>query len=249
MKRGRRFLSVLGTLTVLGAASASSVQAAASPLPPASPPGAQKLSDERVDTRWAYPQRQAAVFSRPSTRAHRITRLRLLTEDRFPELYVVLSRWIDPHNTTWLRVRLPMRPNGRKGWVQADALGDLNLVHKLIDVDKKQLRLQLFDRGKLVFTARIGVGKASTPTPDGNYYIREKFRVHGVPLYGTHAIGTSAYAPSLSEWPGGGVVGLHGTNQPQLIPGRPSHGCIRLKNRDIARLYRLAPRGTPIHIH
>ena len=97
----------------------------------------------------------------------------------------------------------------------------------------------------LLTRARLGV----TPTPAGRFYIREKFRVRGVPLYGTHAIGTSAYAPTLSDWPGGGVVGLHGTNQPGLIPGRPSHGCIRLRNRDIARLYRLAPRGTPIRIH
>jgi lipoprotein-anchoring transpeptidase ErfK/SrfK len=70
----------------------------------------------------------------------------------------------------------------------------------------------------------------------------------GGTIYGTHAIGTSAYAPTLSDWPGGGVVGLHGTNQPQLIPGRPSHGCIRLRNADVARFYKLAPRGTPVRI-
>ena len=39
------------------------------------------------------------------------------------------------------------------------------------------------------------------------------------------------------------MVGLHGTNEPGLIPGRPSHGCIRLRNRDILTLYRLAPRA------
>jgi lipoprotein-anchoring transpeptidase ErfK/SrfK len=44
------------------------------------------------------------------------------------------------------------------------------------------------------------------------------------------------------------VVGLHGTNEPDLIPGRPSHGCIRLRNKDIIRLYRLVPRGTPLHV-
>jgi lipoprotein-anchoring transpeptidase ErfK/SrfK len=228
------------------AAQAASAQQA---LPAANPPDATRLSDERSETRWAYPQRRAKVRSRPSSRARTVTRLRLLTEDRFPELYVVLSRWVDPRGHEWLKVRLPMRPNGRTGWVPRSALAELNAVHKYIEVDKRRLRIRLFDRGKLVFRARVGVGKAGTPTPSGTYYIREKFRVRGVPLYGTHAIGTSAYAPTLSDWPGGGVVGLHGTNQPGLIPGRPSHGCMRLKNRDIARLYRLAPRGTPIHIH
>jgi lipoprotein-anchoring transpeptidase ErfK/SrfK len=100
-----------------------------------------------------------------------------------------------------------------------------------------------------VLRAPVGVGRPGWPTPTGTFYVREKFRVRGAPVYGTHAIGTSAYAPTLSDWPGGGVVGLHGTDQPSLIPGRPSHGCIRLKNRDILRLYRLASNGTPINIH
>ena len=34
----------------------------------------------------------------------------------------------------------------------------------------------------------------------------------------------------------------------RLIPGRPSHGCIRLRNRDIANLWRLVSVGTPIEI-
>jgi hypothetical protein len=251
MRRGRRFVTAIGCLAALSGAGAVAAPAvtAQQALPPASPPGAQRVSDERSETRWAYPQRRAKVRSRPSSRARTVTRLRLLTEDRFPELYVVLWRWVDPRGNEWLKLRLPMRPNGRTGWVPRSALAEFNAVHKYIDVDKRRLRVRLFDRGKVVFSARVGVGKAGTPTPSGTFYIREKFKVRGVPLYGTHAIGTSAYAPTLSDWPGGGVVGMHGTNQPGLIPGRPSHGCIRLKNRDIARLYRQAPRGTPIHIH
>jgi lipoprotein-anchoring transpeptidase ErfK/SrfK len=52
----------------------------------------------------------------------------------------------------------------------------------------------------------------------------------------------------VSDWPGGGVVGIHGTDQPELIPGRPSHGCIRVRNADMATLYRLTPVGTPVVI-
>jgi hypothetical protein len=261
MARGRRLTALLGALVAMGAASGTGTAVAAdtagSPghaaataaLPSASPPDAQVLSDERLETRWAYPARKATVYARPSRFAHRVTNLRLLTEDGFPEIYLVLSRWADSRGRTWMKVRLPMRPNGRTGWVRDDALATLTVVRTMLDIDKKKLRATLYDNGKVVFTARIGVGKAGTPTPAGRFWIREKFPVHNVPLYGTHAIGTSAYAPTLSDWPGGGVVGLHGTNQPGLIPGRPSHGCIRLRNADIARLYRLAPRGTPIHIH
>jgi hypothetical protein len=251
MKAGRRRGSIVACVVAIGGASAVSVHAAAAqtPVPPASPPGAVQLSDEQLTTRWAYPARRARVYARPSAHARKVARLRMLTEDRFPELYVVLSRWVDPSGNAWLQIRVPRRPNGTKGWVPQNALMDLNVNHTLIDINKRTLRLRFFDRGRQIFTARVGVGKKGTITPSGHFYVREKFHVKGVPLYGPRAIGTSAYAPTLSDWPGGGVVGLHGTNQPGLIPGRPSHGCIRLRNRDILRLYRLAQRGTPINIH
>ena len=66
-------------------------------------------------------------------------------------------------------------------------------------------------------------------------------------IYGSWAFGTSAYS-ALSDWPGGGVIGIHGTNQPWLIPGRPSHGCIRRRNRAIVRLVGLMSIGTPVQI-
>jgi L,D-transpeptidase catalytic domain len=222
--------------------------AAAATQPPANPPGMVRLSDERLTTRWAHTGDLQPVFSRPSGSARQVARLRLLTEDGFPEVYLVLSSWKSPAGNTWLKIRVPKRPNGLTGWVRESALGSLHTVHTLLRVNRHTLRVTLYDRGRKRFSARIGVGKASTPTPSGHFWIREKFRVGGHTLYGPRAIGTSAYAPYLTDWPGGGVVGLHGTDQPQLIPGRPSHGCIRLRNADILKLYRLAPKGTPIDI-
>jgi L,D-transpeptidase catalytic domain len=223
-------------------------RAAAAALPPANPPGMVQLSDERLTTKWAHTADLQPVFSRPSGSAHRVARLRLLTEDRFAEVYLVLSKWTNPEGNTWLKIRVPKRPNGETGWVRATALGELHTVHTLLRVNRHTLRVTLYENGRKRFSARIGVGKASTPTPAGHFWIREKFRVGGHTLYGPRAIGTSAYAPYLTDWPGGGVVGLHGTDQPNLVPGRPSHGCIRLRNADILRLYELAPKGTPIDI-
>jgi hypothetical protein len=222
--------------------------AAAAALPPANPPGMVRLSDERTTTKWAHTADLQPLFSRPSGSAHRVARLRLLTEDRFAEVYLVLASWKSSAGNTWLKIRVPKRPNGLTGWVRATALGQLHTVHTLLRVNRHTLRVTLYDRGRKRFSARIGVGKAGTPTPAGHFWIREKFHVGGHTLYGPRAIGTSAYAPYLTDWPGGGVVGLHGTDQPGLIPGRPSHGCIRLRNADILRLYKLAPKGTPIDI-
>jgi lipoprotein-anchoring transpeptidase ErfK/SrfK len=77
--------------------------------------------------------------------------------------------------------------------------------------------------------------------------VRERLRIPGGSgAYGPLAFGTSAYSPKLTDWPGGGAVGIHGTNEPQRVPGLPSHGCIRLRNKDILRLGRLMPVGTPV---
>jgi L,D-transpeptidase catalytic domain len=227
---------------------AAPARAATGPLPSANPPGTVALSDERLITRWAHIADLQPVFSRPSGDARRVARLRLLTEDGFAEVYLVLAKWASPAGNTWMKVRIPARPNGRTGWVRETALGAMHTVHTQLRVNRRTLRATLYDRGRKRFSAPIGIGKPGTPTPRGHFWIREKFRVKGHTLYGPRAIGTSAYAPTLSDWPGGGVVGLHGTDQPHLIPGRPSHGCVRLRNADILRLYRLAPKGTPVEI-
>ena len=221
------------------------------PEPPPQPeqPGVvTKVSDEETLTRWAHPYNESRILKKPKKGSKMLGRLHLMTEDGFPEVYVVLARMVDTKANEWVQVRIPGRPNGRLGWVKRDDLGDYHTVRTKLLVDRTRLRATLFRSGRKIFTARVGVGKASTATPSGRFYIREKFHVRSSPVYGTRAIGTSAYAPTLSDWPGGGVVGLHGTNQPSLIPGRPSHGCIRLKNPDIERLYKLAPIGTPIEI-
>jgi hypothetical protein len=207
-----------------------------------------RLSDERRLSRWAHPARLSDIHSRPRGSSRRVGRLRFFTEDGFPEVYLLLKQYTDSEDREWVQVRIPKRPNGRIGWVPRDALGPFNVNRFQLLINRRALRATLLDRGRKVWSARVGIGKASTKTPPGRFYVREKFRFKNTPVYGTHAIGTSAYAPTLTDWPNGGVVGIHGTNQPQLIPGRPSNGCVRVRNRDIARLYRLIPLGTPIHV-
>ena len=208
------------------------------------------LSDGRTVSRWAYARTAASVRTEPSLQAHAVARLHDLTEDGQAEPYIALAKtYVRSSQATWIKVSLPKRPNGVTGWVPVRALGALHVVHGRLLVDRRRLRATLFDRaGAKIWSARIGVGRRSLPTPSGHFYVREKLRAIGSPAYGPFAIGTSAYAPKLSDWPGGGVVGIHGTNEPGLIPGRPSHGCIRLRNADITRLWRLIAIGTPIDI-
>jgi hypothetical protein len=210
--------------------------------------GSVRLSNEWTFTRWAHPVRKAAIRWLPTSHARRIVRTHYLTEDGFPEVYPVLRSWRDSKWNTWLEVRIPMRPNGRKGWVRRSALGPLYRVRTLLVVVRRRLRATLYERGHRIWRAPVGIGKPSTPTPAGRFWIREKFRTPGPGgLYGPVAFGSSDYSV-LSDWPGGGIVGIHGTSEPSLIPGRPSHGCIRVRNQAVRRLWRLMPIGTPLLI-
>jgi L,D-transpeptidase-like protein len=214
----------------------------------AQPAGSVRLSDGRTFAHWAHPEHRAYVRRRPLPTSRRVARIHYRTEDGFPEVYMVLRRLTDRDGRAWLRIRIPMRPNGRAGWVRESALGRLHRVRTRLVVNRRRLRATLYRSGRRIWRSRVGIGKAGTPTPAGRFWIREKFRV-ATPggLYGPRAFGTSDYS-RLSDWPGGGVVGIHGTNQPHLIPGRPSHGCIRVPNRAIRRLYRLMPIGTPMRV-
>jgi lipoprotein-anchoring transpeptidase ErfK/SrfK len=78
--------------------------------------------------------------------------------------------------------------------------------------------------------------------------VRSKLTRYASAFYGPIAFGTTARSAVLTDWPAGGFVGIHGTNQPQLLPGRVSHGCIRMRNNDILRLAALMPIGTPLTI-
>ena len=115
-------------------------------------------------------------------------------------------------------------------------------------VDLDDLGATLFRNRRTIFQAPIGVGQSAWPTPTGEFYIRNRLTNYDNPFYGPLAFGTSARSAVLTDWPDGGFVGIHGTNQPELLPGRVSHGCIRMRNEDILELGRLMPIGTPVTI-
>ena len=151
-------------------------------------------------------------------------------------------------NRLWVHVRMPVLPNNQTAWVPRRFLGGYEFVHTRLVVDREHFTATLLYDGRVVFRSPVGVGKPESPTPGGDFYIRDKLSGFGDPFYGPVAYGTSARSPVLTDWPGGGFVGIHGTNEPALIPGRISHGCIRMRNSDILRLSRLMPVGTPLTI-
>jgi lipoprotein-anchoring transpeptidase ErfK/SrfK len=207
------------------------------------------LSNERTFTRWAYTAAIAAIRKSPSPTAPTITSLRWYTEDGFPEIYLVLREHWDAQGHPWVLLRIPMRPNGRTGWVRRGSLDAFHLTHTLVTVDRQRLRMYFAVNGRTIWNAPVGVGKPSTPTPAGHFWIRERFKIASPSSgYWPYAFGTSDYS-TLSDWPGGGVVGIHGPYfANSSIPGRISHGCIRLHPSDDSWLAGHIQLGTPLHV-
>jgi lipoprotein-anchoring transpeptidase ErfK/SrfK len=200
------------------------------------------------ESTWAPVKRAVAARSGPRRGSPVVARVDPRTPEGTANIVLVLGRQQDAAGTLWLRVRLPVLPNSSTGWVPRSALGGYGIVRTHLVVDLGERRATLLRNGRVAFRAPVGVGTASSPTPRGRFYVRNKLTRYRNPFYGPIAFGTSARSATLTDWPAGGFIGIHGTSAPGLIPGRVSHGCIRLRNEAILRLARLMPIGTPLTI-
>jgi hypothetical protein len=215
-------------------------------------PYAYKLTDDEIAHWAAVVHRTTVVHSAPTAASSVVTKLDSVTSDMKTRNIVLVLDGLDRSRSDgWYHVRLPILPNNSTGWVKRSDLGQLYEVNTHLYVDTEHLTATLKRNGVTVFTTRVGVGKPSTPTPKGQYYIRGKLTNFGDSFYGPIVFGTSARsnskAPEMQVF-GDGFVGVHGTSLPQLIPGRPSHGCIRMLNSAITRLAQLMKVGTPLTI-
>jgi lipoprotein-anchoring transpeptidase ErfK/SrfK len=208
----------------------------------------QVLSHPGSISTWAYLERPTNAYASPSRHARVLGYLGVTTQDGTSEVLLEQQRVL-VRGTWWVQVRVPLRPAGQIGWVPARVLGAPQTVDTYVVVSTEAMTLTLYRNGRVIFVTPVGTGKPSTPTPHGQFYIRD--RLTGFPagsVYGPLAFGTSALSNVETDWPGGGVIGIHGTDEPSLIPGHPSHGCIRVPNSEIVKLATLLPIGTPLTI-
>ena len=211
--------------------------------------GASQTLSSKIDVvgsgtlNWSH----VTVRAQPSETSRRVTILREFRPDFSPQYVLAVSRRVDPKTgePTWYRITVPGRPNGRTGWVRAAAL-ELRPVEKRLVIDRSVRRFEFWHGSKLLRSGTVAVGKTGAATPTGLFYVQSKF-VPNVPILGAFAFETSAYS-QLTDWPGGGVVGVHGTPWPWLLGQAISHGCIRLHNTDVVWLRSRMPVGTPIKI-
>jgi lipoprotein-anchoring transpeptidase ErfK/SrfK len=205
------------------------------------------LSRHETRARSAPVIREAVARESPAATARPVASLTVKTTEGTTNIVLVIGERARGDGL-WIHVRLPVLPNDLTGWVPRDVLGGYRFVHTHLVIDQRRLTTTLYRDRRPIFSAPIGVGRPDSPTPRGEFYVRDRLNGFGNPFYGPIAFGTSARSAVLTDWPGGGFVGIHGTNQPELIPGRISHGCVRLRNPDIVRLARLMPVGTPVTV-
>jgi hypothetical protein len=148
----------------------------------------------------------------------------------------------------WYRVLLGVAPNGSDGWVRAtDVTVSRSTDRIVVDMSKRILRH--FHDGKQRHRFRIGIGKPSTPTTPGTFFVW----AHLDPSdssgpYGSYLLGLSGFSDVLTDWPGGGRMALHGTDDPTDRGGEVSFGCVRVFNPQMEQL-RTVPMGTVVVIH
>lgn len=192
--------------------------------------------------------RPAAAYSKPDAGSDVVAHLSTTAPEGTANVLSVVRTRVGEGRRVWVELGLPVLPNGTRGWVPRRALGAYELVRTRLVVDREALTATLYRGGHSIFKAPVGVGASAWPTPAGHFTIKSKLTSYRSPFYGPIAFGTTARSAILTDWPGGGFVGIHGTDEPDLLPGRISHGCVRLRNRDILRLARLLPIGTPLTI-
>ncbi len=201
-----------------------------------------------VITRFAVANVQKPIYRQPDVHSRLVNKLSFYTTDTeaLQTYRFIAAKRV--HGVLWEHIDVPMRPNGQTGWVKRAWLGPVKTADTLIIVKRRLERLWVYRRGVMIFTSPVGVGNWASgwATPPGHFWIDQGFTSTD-PFYGPWAFGTTDFSND-TQFPDGSIVGIHGTNAPWLIPGDPSHGCVRLQDPEILKLKPLVGIGTAVWI-
>jgi lipoprotein-anchoring transpeptidase ErfK/SrfK len=236
-----------GYAAVRARAEGSGASQSLAPVP--SPTPAPSGESQPQYDRWTVgvAQRPLTVYRRADASSPVITRLPLQTAADYP-MVVLVDSIKTVGDKVWYRIWVPVRPNETRGWIREGQLALYSTSSKIV-IDLSERKLYVYKRGALADKFPVAVGKPGLSTPTGSFYVTQKL----IPpdpntAYGVLQLGTSAFQPTLNNWPDGGQVGIHGTNEPWLIGKAVSHGCVRMTNAAVKRVSRLVSTGSPVEI-
>ena len=188
-----------------------------------------------------------AIWSAPSTSTGRRSVFPTRNPLGQPLQFLVAKTARDAGGETWLRILLPIRPDGAAGWVKKSHVL-VRKVRQRIVVDLSARTLRYYRDGKLAHRFDVGIGRPETPTAEGTFYVWAQVpQASPAGPYGVFALGLSGFSQVIKDWPGGGRMAIHGTSNPGDRGQMVSHGCVRVFNDDMVNLKQV-PMGTPVVI-
>ena len=149
----------------------------------------------------------------------------------------------------WLLVRLPGRPNGHAGWISAAHTSrSITFWHIYVNTAKMTVTVDWGGRPVKVFKAVVG--KPSTPTPVGQFFVEEPVALGPSGIGAPFALALSARSNVLQEFDGGpGQIAIHGLDNVGGVLGTAvSHGCIRIADGNVRWLAARIGAGVPVMI-
>jgi lipoprotein-anchoring transpeptidase ErfK/SrfK len=192
--------------------------------------------------------RSQQVFRSPGSGPfQRIERTRPITGE---QTVLPVIRQVSEGGSTWLRVRLPGRPNGLTGWIHR-AGTRLEYTRWKIVISRAKRRVYVYKSNRLVRSFESVVGAPSTPTPRGTFFVEENVALSPTAVGYPYALALSARSDVFQEFDGGpGQIALHGLdNVGGTLGTAASHGCVRLDTSDITWLAKHVDTGVPVVIN
>jgi len=148
----------------------------------------------------------------------------------------------------WLKVQIPVRPNGTEAWIRAED-AEVTSHRFRARVDLTERAVTVWDGPDMVVETVAVIGKPTTPTPLGRFFVNDLIEKWDTSAYGPYILSLSGFSEAMDTFAGGiPVIAIHGTNRPELMGGAHSNGCIRIPNDVIRVLADTVPIGTPVEI-
>jgi lipoprotein-anchoring transpeptidase ErfK/SrfK len=235
-------IHLAGALAVVALlAAATAATAAVSPARAPQVPASQQVAVLNNDTEAFLKP------SRSSGSAGEVNEVRPITGER--TVLPVVAQTTDGHGVVWLDVLLPGRPDSHTGWIERTSV-TVTATDWQIVVNLGTRQVMVFESGHIVATFLAVVGKPSTPTPTGHFFVEETVPLGPTASGAPFALALSARSNALAEFDGGpGQVALHGIANIGGTPGTAvSHGCVRLDTADITWLGLHISSGVPVTI-
>ncbi len=208
------------------------------------------LRDAETTTTTAPPKSARAPIPRVGLNSAGVSKVALGYEFDNPTYFKnpLVMQVLEEHGD-WLKVMIQARPNHTEGWVKASDVEVTSTTYRMV-LSLADRHLTVFDGDTVVAETDVVIGKETTPTPLGAFYLSEKIQQKNTSgAYGPWILSTNGYSEALDLFDNGlPVVAFHGTNQPDLIGTQASNGCIRMPNDVITQLADMLPAGTPIEI-